>query len=263
MTGSSTTLEDKGGEGLTEPEDKKKHRTECIEVCITQSPVRKEISWLSPALILQRWRRRQAGERRPPSAGGRSSTVRQSRWRRWNAGRCRDRRLPIRHTAPAIITLLLCAKHVITAYYAPAYRGHFGISRSVILSVPWHRCRCAIGTLAACSLATAGHQRCADPSVSAKFSFSCVSCDVRRSLDRDSAATLVRAFVTSRIDYGNALLANAPKIWTEKLQRVLNAAARVITGTRKFDSGVSHILHHDLLWLDVPQRVIFKLCMTV
>ena len=70
-------------------------------------------------------------------------------------------------------------------------------------------------------------------------------------------------FVTSRTDYGSALLANAPKIWTEKLQRVLNAAARVITGTRKFDSGFSHILHHDLHWLDVLQRVIFKLCTTV
>ena len=86
---------------------------------------------------------------------------------------------------------------------------------------------------------------------------------VRRSLDRDSAATLVHAFVTSRIDYGNALLTNAPKIWTEKLQRVLNAAARVITGTRKFNSGLSHILHHDLHLLDVPQCVIFKLSMTV
>ena len=29
------------------------------------------------------------------------------------------------------------------------------------------------------------------------------------------------------------------------------------------DSGLSRILHHDLHWLDVPQRVIFKLCMTV
>jgi len=86
---------------------------------------------------------------------------------------------------------------------------------------------------------------------------------VRRSLDRDSAATLVQAFVTSSIDYGNAFLTNALKIWTEKLQRVLNAAACVITGTRKFDSSLSHILHHDLHWLDVPQRVIFKLCMTV
>ena len=88
---------------------------------------------------------------------------------------------------------------------------------------------------------------------------------VRRSLDCDSAVTLVHAFVTSSrpIDYGNALLTNAPKMRTEKLQRVLNAAACVITGTRKFDSGLSHILHHDVHWLDVRHRVIFKLCMTV
>ena len=33
---------------------------------------------------------------------------------------------------------------------------------------------------------------------------------VRRSLDRDSATTLVHAFVISRIDYGNSLFANAP-----------------------------------------------------
>ena len=64
---------------------------------------------------------------------------------------------------------------------------------------------------------------------------------VRRSLDRDNAATLVHTFVTSRIDYGNALLTNALKIWTEKLQRVLNTAARVITDTRKFDSVFSHM----------------------
>jgi len=86
---------------------------------------------------------------------------------------------------------------------------------------------------------------------------------VRRSLDRESAATLVHAFVTSRIDYCNALLANAPRTRTDKLQRVLNAAARVITGTRKFDWGLMRILHDELHWLDVPQRVTLKLCVTV
>jgi len=29
------------------------------------------------------------------------------------------------------------------------------------------------------------------------------------------------------------------------------------------DSSLSHMLHHDLHWLDVPQHVIFKLCLTV
>jgi len=86
----------------------------------------------------------------------------------------------------------------------------------------------------------------------------------RRSLDRESAATLVHASVTSQIDYCNALLANAPRTTTDKLQRVLNAATRVITftGTRKFDRGLTHILHDELHWLDFPQRVTFKLCVT-
>jgi len=69
--------------------------------------------------------------------------------------------------------------------------------------------------------------------------------------------------VTSRIDYGNAQLANAPRTTTDKLQRVLNAAARVITATRKFDRDLTRILHDELHWLDVPQRVAFKLCITV
>jgi len=67
----------------------------------------------------------------------------------------------------------------------------------------------------------------------------------------------------SRIDYCNGLLAKAPSIWTEKLQRVLNAAARVITNTRKFDRQLTSILHDDLHWLDLPRRVLFKICVMV
>ena len=38
---------------------------------------------------------------------------------------------------------------------------------------------------------------------------------------------------------------------------------RVVTGTRKFDRGLGQILHEELHWLDVPDRVIFKLAVTV
>jgi len=100
--------------------------------------------------------------------------------------------------------------------------------------------------------------------VSAKCFFQlCQLRHIRCSLDRESAATLVHTFVTSRIDYGNALLANALRTTTDKLQRVLNAAARVVTGTQKFDWGLTQILHNELHWLNVPQRVIFKLCTIV
>ena len=81
----------------------------------------------------------------------------------------------------------------------------------------------------------------------------------RRSLDAESAATLVHAFVASRIDYCNAVLACAPKVMTDQLPRVLNAAARVVTGTKKFERGLSWLLHTELHWLDVPQRVMYKL----
>ena len=45
----------------------------------------------------------------------------------------------------------------------------------------------------------------------------------------ESAATLVHTFVLSRVDYCNAVFAGAPKIITDRLQRVLNAAARVVS----------------------------------
>jgi len=76
-------------------------------------------------------------------------------------------------------------------------------------------------------------------------------------------ATLVHAFFTIRIDYCNGLLAGLSKVVTDKLQRVMNSAARVITNTRKFDHGLSHVRHEILHWLDVPERVTFKLCLSV
>ena len=78
---------------------------------------------------------------------------------------------------------------------------------------------------------------------------------IQRSLNSDSVATLIHAFVTSRVDYCNATFAGAPKITTNKFQRVLNAAAGVVTGTRKCDRGLTQLLHTELHWLDVPERV--------
>ena len=43
---------------------------------------------------------------------------------------------------------------------------------------------------------------------------------------------------------------------------MLNAAACVVSNTRKFDRGLSQLLHDDLHWLDVPDRVAFKLIVT-
>jgi len=53
--------------------------------------------------------------------------------------------------------------------------------------------------------------------------------------------------------------AGAPKATTNKLQRVLNAAAHVVSGTHKFNRGLSQLLYHKLHWLDIPERVVYKL----
>ena len=58
---------------------------------------------------------------------------------------------------------------------------------------------------------------------------------VYHSLDTESHSlkTLVHPFVTSLVDYCNSVLASSPMTITDELQRVLNAAARLICGSGK------------------------------
>jgi len=78
-----------------------------------------------------------------------------------------------------------------------------------------------------------------------------------------STASCVLGLLLPTGTTGNSLFANALKTWTDKRQRVMNAAARVISGTRKLDHGLMRLLHEDLHWLDIPQRITFKLCLLV
>ncbi|WP_294046750.1 hypothetical protein, partial [Thiolapillus sp.] len=80
---------------------------------------------------------------------------------------------------------------------------------------------------------------------------------IRHYLSQDALKTLISAFVLSRIDYCNSLLAGCPKQLIHKLQKVQNNAARLICRTPKFDhiSPVLHTLH----WLPVEQRIEYKL----
>jgi len=68
-------------------------------------------------------------------------------------------------------------------------------------------------------------------------------------------ASLVHAFVMSRVDYCNVVYAGAPKATTDKLQRVLNTADRVVTDTRKFGRGLKQMIHSELHWLDAPECI--------
>ena len=69
---------------------------------------------------------------------------------------------------------------------------------------------------------------------------------IRHSLDTGSATTLLHAFVMSRVDYSNSVFAGSPRVTTDKLQRLLNSAARVVSNTRRYDRGVSRLQHDKL-----------------
>ena len=82
---------------------------------------------------------------------------------------------------------------------------------------------------------------------------------IKRYLTPAALKTLVQSLVISRLDYGNAMFAGAQNYIIEKLQRVQNTAARVISGLRKYD----HITmtRYELHWLPVDRRIEFKILM--
>ena len=56
---------------------------------------------------------------------------------------------------------------------------------------------------------------------------------IRKYINDETCKTLVQALIISRLDYGNALLYNIPLSLTNRLQRLHNCAARLVTRTRK------------------------------
>ncbi|CAC5394124.1 unnamed protein product [Mytilus coruscus] len=77
----------------------------------------------------------------------------------------------------------------------------------------------------------------------------------------NACKTLVCSLVTSRLDYGNALLHNVNSSTIARLQRVQNTAARLITRKRKFDSITPVMMQLHLL--PVQYRSHFKLLLYV
>ena len=80
---------------------------------------------------------------------------------------------------------------------------------------------------------------------------------IRPMLTEEAAAKLIHAFVTSRLDSFNSLLTGSSEQVIHKLQRVQNAAARLLKCKSKCDS-ISAMLK-ELHWLPVRQRCTFKL----
>ena len=76
-----------------------------------------------------------------------------------------------------------------------------------------------------------------------------------------AADSLVHAFISCRLDYCNALLYGIADGQLQRLQSVQNAAARLVSETRRTDH-ITPVLQ-SLHWLPVRQRVTFKLATLV
>ena len=63
--------------------------------------------------------------------------------------------------------------------------------------------------------------------------------------------------------YCCSLLTGSPKFVMDKFQKVLNAAARVISNSRKYDRGFTYTRRHELHWLDILERIQFRTAVTV
>ena len=79
---------------------------------------------------------------------------------------------------------------------------------------------------------------------------------IKKYLSRESLCTFVHGFITSRFDYCNSLMHGLLNLQIAKLQRVQNAAARLIMDVSKY----SHITPalYELHWLPVTHRIYLR-----
>lgn len=84
---------------------------------------------------------------------------------------------------------------------------------------------------------------------------------IRPYITENACKTLVCSLVTSRLDYCNALLYGLPASVIQRLQRIQNTAARVVTRRKKHDHITPTL--ETLHWLPIHYRVQYKVLLYV
>ena len=80
---------------------------------------------------------------------------------------------------------------------------------------------------------------------------------IRWYLSQSTTVAIVHAYITSRLDYCNALLYGLPKYLINRLQLLQNLAAHLVTLTRR-QEHITPILR-SLHWLPVHYRIVLKI----
>ena len=84
---------------------------------------------------------------------------------------------------------------------------------------------------------------------------------IKKFLTKKDTETLLHSLVTNKIDHHNALLYGLGKNLINRLQKIHNAAAKLLMGKRKFDH-VTPLLQ-ELHWLPVEYRITYKIALLV
>ena len=84
---------------------------------------------------------------------------------------------------------------------------------------------------------------------------------IRNIISRKHTETLVHSVISSRLDNSNSLFFNMKKSNIYKLQKVQNAAARLITKKRRRESATTIL--KELHWLKIESRIMFKILLLV
>jgi len=76
---------------------------------------------------------------------------------------------------------------------------------------------------------------------------------IKRSVSRNVLLSLVVSMVLTRLDYGSGTLAGLPRNLMDRLQSVINAAARLVFSARKYVRITPLLREHH--WLSYPERI--------
>ena len=84
---------------------------------------------------------------------------------------------------------------------------------------------------------------------------------MRSYLDCDSTKAIIHAFVTTNLDYCNAILYGLPKVLLSRLQIVQNRAGHIVTFTKKYEHITPSLMA--LHWLPVDYHISYKILLLV
>ena len=85
---------------------------------------------------------------------------------------------------------------------------------------------------------------------------------IRKFINEDCARTVIHAFVTSNLDYCNALWSGCTGYRLRRLQQIQNSCVRFVKRLPRNHHDFDDILR-DLHWLPIRHRIHFKICSTL